>query len=152
MNTPHFLYPLIHKWTFKFPYLGYCEHDAMDTGVQIALWDPDFGYIPKNRSIVSYTSSINFFEGTPYYSSYTIFTFDPIVHKGSNVPTSLSTLVIFFFIVTLLKSVSDLIMVLICVSLMTMVMTLYHMLICLLWRNVYLPFAHFLMLLSCRSS
>lgn len=47
MCIPHFLYPFICQWTFRyyqFPYLGYWEQCCSEQEVQISLQEPDFNF------------------------------------------------------------------------------------------------------------
>lgn len=64
MCIPHFLYPFICQWTFRyyqFPYLGYWEQCCSEQEIQISLQEPDFNFCWIYTQIVgSYGSSYRY--------------------------------------------------------------------------------------------
>lgn len=58
MYISHFVYPFIHYWTVGlFPFFGYSEYAAMNTGVQGSIWAPGFdssGCLLRYRNAETY--------------------------------------------------------------------------------------------------
>ena len=87
------------------PLSSCCEYDHMSPQGAAALHS--FGCIPQKETAGSYgDSTFNFLRNLHSFSQQLYhFIFPPTVHAGSNVPTSLQALVIFWFVCLLIMAI-----------------------------------------------
>ena len=146
MDVSHFVYPFIHQWRSWAPSTFWLLWIVL-----LCTWI----YKHLFKSLLSLLLDINktwnymvivflVFWGTTIRFSLALhhFAFPPPEHKGSNFPTTLSTLIIFcFLIVAILICVKwYLIVVLICISLMisdVSILSYTYGQFIYLWKNVY---------------